>query len=128
MNFPWLTNILQQVIQKHAVDIAAQYTTGDRLEWQKAAANIRQPYWGWEEYKTAVPPPEVLSKTHVDITIADGTTVNVENPLFSFKFQEGTTTAFPAPFNNMLETVRHYDDGASQPEDLRQSVTFLQLA
>ncbi len=68
-----------------ALDIAEQYTV-DKTEWTDAAKQLRQPYWGWDDYNTFIPPTQVVEDAEVDITIKDGTKKKVPNPFLAFTF------------------------------------------
>ena len=68
-----------------ALDIAKTYKS-DPTGWQNAAKSLRQPYWGWDQYATFIPPTQVLSDAQVQITVADGTKKNVPNPWLAFTF------------------------------------------
>jgi hypothetical protein len=92
----------QQVLQQHAIAIADTYTVNRDL-WQKAAADLRQPYWDWAS--NSVPPAEVISLQQVNITKPDGSRGSVQNPLFSYRFHP-IDGSFPAPFSRWNSTLR----------------------
>ncbi|KAF8061616.1 tyrosinase [Lyophyllum atratum] len=94
--------LYEQVMQKHAVEIAATYTV-DRDAWKQAAIDIRQPYWDWAA--NAVPPPEVISLKEVTITKADGSKVSVPNPLYHYTFHP-IDQSFPRPYSGWPATLR----------------------
>ena len=93
----------QQVLQRHAIAIADTYTV-NRAAWQKAAAELRQPFWDWAS--NSVPPAEVISQQQVTITRPDGTRGQVPNPLFSYRFHP-IDASFPAPYSRWTSTLRH---------------------
>jgi len=72
-------------MQKHAVRIAATYKV-DKIAWERAALEIRQPYRDWAA--NSVPPNEVLSPAQVEITVSDGSVVPMDNPLYNYKFSD----------------------------------------
>ena len=96
-------NHYQQILQKHATDIAETYTV-DKPRWQKVAADLRQPFWDWA--KDAVPPPEVISLKQVTIRGPDGKHHHVDNPLYHYRFHPIEPT-FPEPYINWHTTMRH---------------------
>jgi tyrosinase len=92
----------QQVLQQHAIAIADTYTV-NRAQWQKAAADLRQPYWDWAS--NSVPPAEVISLQQVNITKPDGSRGPVQNPLFSYRFHP-IDGSFPPPYSRWNSTLR----------------------
>lgn len=100
---------MQQVMQKHALDISTQYQ--DQQRWSSAAQNLRAPYWDWAT--NSVPPPEVISLQTVDITTPDGNTTTVPNPLYQYTFNP-IDPSFPAPYQYWQTTIRHPDDPNSE--------------
>lgn len=89
-------------MQKQAVRIAATYKV-DKIAWERAALEIRQPYWDWAA--KSVPPNEVLSPTQVEITDPDGRVVYMDNPLYNYEF----SASFANSFNLSPTTVRKSD-------------------
>ncbi|KAF9560844.1 tyrosinase [Agrocybe pediades] len=104
--------LYEQILQKHAVDIAATYTV-NQDSWKTAAANLRQPYWDWAA--NAVPPAEVISLTKVTITGPNGTRISVDNPLYHYRFHP-IDPSFYRPFNQWQTTLR-------QPNSTRPTAT-----
>ena len=94
---------IQQILQKHAIDIAETYTV-DKQRWQQVAADLRQPFWDWA--RNSVPPSEVISLTQVTITTPDGKRTKVDNPLFHYAFHP-IEPSFPDPYINWRTTFRH---------------------
>ena len=94
---------IQQILQKHAIDIAETYTV-DKQRWQQVAADLRQPFWDWA--RNSVPPAEVISLTQVTITTPDGKRTKVDNPLFHYAFHP-IEPSFPDPYINWQTTFRH---------------------
>ncbi|KAH9980146.1 photo-regulated tyrosinase [Lactifluus volemus] len=97
--------LYEQVMQRHALDIAGQYQV-DKDTWNTAAQNLRAPYWDWAT--NSVPPAEVISLQSVNIITFDGSTISVPNPLFQYTFHPIDPT-FPAPYSNWQTTLRHPD-------------------
>ena len=103
---------LQQELQKIARSLAAEYPS-ERVEWERAANNLRQPYWGWDQADTTVPPREVIELTNVEILLVrNGQVVRepVPNPFLSFTFPSGAS--LPRDFSHgnlssLEKTARH---------------------
>ncbi|KIP02309.1 hypothetical protein PHLGIDRAFT_130799 [Phlebiopsis gigantea 11061_1 CR5-6] len=93
----------EQLLQQHAIEIAKTYTV-DREGWNKAAQDMRTPYWDWAA--TSVPPKEVSSLEQVEIVRYDGARVKVPNPLIRYHFHP-IDPSFPSPYDQWQITVRH---------------------
>lgn len=108
----------QQIVQKHALQIANEYTT-EKEEWKKAALDLRQPYWDWAKPGGATPPDLILSRATVRINTPKGFR-DVENPLLFYSFKsDRSTAAFPPEFVPFKRTMRHpYSDTPTQ--DIRR--------
>nr|BAD51402.1 photo-regulated tyrosinase [Polyporus arcularius] len=111
--------LYEQLLQKLAMGIADTYAV-DKPSWQKAAADLRQPFWDWA--RSSVPPPEVISLAKVTITTPDGKQTEVDNPLFHYRFHPIEPT-FPEPYINWPTTLRHPNSFGSGAKD---NVTELQ--
>jgi tyrosinase len=94
---------IQQAIQKKAVTIADKYTV-NKASFQKAALELRQPYWDWAA--KAIPPDEVISKARVTIIKPDGSKGLVDNPLLKYKFPNRKESIFPWPYSQWKTTMR----------------------
>jgi tyrosinase len=92
------------VIQEHAIKLAADYEF-DKEGWQKAAIELRQPFWDWS-LPNPLPPDEVIALDRVEITQPDGSKVKVQNPFFEFKFQSAKDTETFGKFATTPKTVR----------------------
>ena len=90
------------MLQNHAKDIAKTYAVDD-LRWQRAAEDLRQPFWDWA--RNSVPPAEGISLTQVTITTPDGKRTKVDNPLYNYAFQS-IDSSFPKPFCHWWTTLR----------------------
>jgi tyrosinase len=98
--------VLQQIIQRHAIEIAKEYKT-EAYEWQEAAKDLRQPYWDWAKPGGAKPPAELTSKETLRITLANERKANVNNPFRAYNFRSKESVApFPKEFNDVMYTVR----------------------
>ncbi|KAI0754754.1 photo-regulated tyrosinase [Daedaleopsis nitida] len=105
--------LYEQVLQKYAKDVAETYTV-DKPRWQKAAANLRQPFWDWA--RNAVPPAEVISQKQVTITAPNGKKTQVDNPLYHYRFHP-IEPSFPEPYSNWSTTLRHPNSLGSNAQD-----------
>ncbi|EKM54921.1 uncharacterized protein PHACADRAFT_259085 [Phanerochaete carnosa HHB-10118-sp] len=115
--------LFEQVLQQHAATIAKTYTV-DQDRWNKAAADLRAPYWDWAV--NSVPPPEVIADKQVTITLPDGTRGAVNNPLYGYVFHP-IDPSFPAPYNQWQSTLRHpASDGPDAQTDVQALTDQLQ--
>ncbi|KAI0821744.1 common central domain of tyrosinase-domain-containing protein [Trametes gibbosa] len=70
--------LIEQAIQKHALEIAEKYATYQPL-WKAAAISLRQPYWDWAA--SATPPDEIyISDTLTIPGPPNGQPLTVNNP------------------------------------------------
>lgn len=93
--------------------IADTYTI-DKPRWQKAAADLRQPFWDWA--RNSVPPAEVISMSKVTIATPDGKQTQIDNPLFHYRFHPIEPT-FPEPYINWPTTLRHPNSSGPSAKD-----------
>ena len=95
----------------------------DQARWNKAAANLRAPYWDWAA--NTVPPPEVIEYKEVTITLPDGTRGSVPNPLFEYVFHP-IDSSFPKPFSKWRSTLRHpTSDGPDAKTNVKDVVEYV---
>ena len=104
--------------------MAATYTV-NQTAWKQAATNLRQPYWDWAV--NSVPPPEVISKTTVDITGPAGTTITVDNPLYRYQFNPVPPELTKAGWG-YAATVRYPPGGPSNIQRMIRYASFLPAA
>ncbi|KAH9484704.1 Tyrosinase [Psilocybe cubensis] len=118
--------LFEQEVQRIARRIAATYTH-DTDRWNIEAAFLRQPYWGWDQIATVVPPPEVISAPMVSIVKPDSPAeVLVPNPFLTYTYPAGANAVFGAPFNAWPRTARYPDGlGISQPAKLQAALQAL---
>ncbi|KAF8903867.1 tyrosinase [Gymnopilus junonius] len=102
--------LYEQLIQQHALEVAATYTV-DQASWKQAALDLRQPFWDWA--KNAVPPDEVIALKQVSITGPNGKKVTVDNPLYHYKFHP-IDSSFPEPYSGWQTTLRQ--PNSTQPD------------
>jgi len=105
--------LYEQTLHEHAQRIAATYTV-DQNDWKQAAANLRQPFWDWALNST--PPDEVIALKQVVITGPNGNQIQVDNPLYHYKFHP-IDPSFPAPFSNWQTTLRRPADTSPDATD-----------
>nr|AAX44240.1 tyrosinase [Trametes sanguinea]AAX46018.1 tyrosinase [Trametes sanguinea] len=114
--------LYEQILHKYAGEIADKYTV-DKPRWQKAAADLRQPFWDWA--KNTLPPPEVISLDKVTITTPDGQRTQVDNPLRRYRFHP-IDPSFPEPYSNWPATLRHpTSDGSDAKDNVKDLTTTL---
>ncbi|KAF8148054.1 tyrosinase [Crassisporium funariophilum] len=94
--------LYEQILQKHAEEIAVTYTV-DKEAWKQAALELRQPYWDWAS--NSVPPDQVIALKRVEITGPNGTKVTVDNPLYHYRFHP-IDASFPRPYRDWPTTLR----------------------
>lgn len=87
---PYLA-LFEQLLFEHMVDCANEFPAGDdRDRYSQAASLVRLPYWDW-----AVKPesgdvlPDIVQQPSVQVSTPNGTQT-IENPLFSYKFEDGS--------------------------------------
>ncbi|KJA16020.1 hypothetical protein HYPSUDRAFT_148428 [Hypholoma sublateritium FD-334 SS-4] len=95
--------LLEQVLQKRAVEIANTYKV-NTAAWKEAARTIRFPYWDWAIHAT--PPSEVISSNRVTITDMNGTKRQVDNPFYSFVFPPNEINDFEGNYRVWPTTLR----------------------
>jgi tyrosinase len=100
-------------LQKRAEEIAAKYTV-DTAGWKKAAIDLRQPYWDWA--LNAIPPDQVIAQTQVTITGKDGKQIQVDNPLYHYKFHP-IDPSFRSPYSGWQTTLRRPQSRKSDATD-----------
>ncbi|KAJ7068796.1 photo-regulated tyrosinase [Mycena amicta] len=83
---PYLA-LIEQIIQQHAVAIAATYRAADLPTYTDAASRLRFPYWDWARPNGSVPPPQIIQSPTVQIRAADGSSPYVTNPFLRYGFQ-----------------------------------------
>ncbi|EKM51950.1 uncharacterized protein PHACADRAFT_262375 [Phanerochaete carnosa HHB-10118-sp] len=117
--------LFEQVLHQHAAAIAKTYKV-DHGRWEKAAADLRAPYWDWAV--NSVPPPEVITDKQVTITLPDGRRGAVTNPLYAYVFHP-IDPSFPTPYSAWQTTLRHpTSDGADAQTDVQELTDTLQTA
>ena len=118
MLLPLTRQNIQQILQKHAIDIAETYTV-DKQRWQQVAADLRQPFWDWAS--EIVPPRQVIADAQVTYTASDGSRKQMANPLYQYRFHP-VDTDFDSPYDAFPITVRHPTGSGS---DVRTDVDAL---
>ncbi|KAF2277714.1 Di-copper centre-containing protein [Westerdykella ornata] len=84
---PYLA-LFEQQLQTVAKQIADQFPTDTRSAYQDAANKLRVPYWDWAKAVPDSEPvvPTALSNDKVQVTFPNGTTSEIVNPLFEYRF------------------------------------------
>ncbi|KAI0032575.1 photo-regulated tyrosinase [Vararia minispora EC-137] len=117
--------LFEALLQRHAVEIAKTYAV-DQERWNKAAMDLRAPYWDWAA--NSVPPSEVIADKQVTITLPDGTRAAVDNPLYGYVFHP-IDPSFPQPYSQWQSTLRHpTTDGPDAQTDVEDLTDTLQSA
>ncbi|KIJ48608.1 hypothetical protein M422DRAFT_247459 [Sphaerobolus stellatus SS14] len=115
--------LFEQEVQRHALRIASTYTH-DQLTWEQAAASLRQPYWGWDEIATVVPPAQIISSPTVRIIGPNSPLkVTVANPFLAYRYPPGANSVFSPPHNGWPKTTRYpFANGKSEPIAFRSAL------
>uniref|UniRef100_A0A8H7Y6A8 tyrosinase n=1 Tax=Psilocybe cubensis TaxID=181762 RepID=A0A8H7Y6A8_PSICU len=118
--------LFEQEIQKIARELAQAYTHNRPL-WEEAAAALRQPYWGWDNTATMVPPLHITTYPTLMIVKARSTAfVRVPNPFLTYTYPKNGNAGFPPDFNVWPRTTRYPDaSGNSQPDKLRNVLSIV---
>ncbi|KAH9989736.1 tyrosinase [Russula compacta] len=102
--------LYEQVLQQHALVIAAGYHDQVEDRWLPAAQNLRAPFWDWAA--NSVPPLEVTTLENVHITTPNGEE-DVPNPLIKYTFNP-IPGSFTVPYMSWPTTIRRPDKPHSQ--------------
>jgi tyrosinase len=72
--------------------IAGQFPQTLRARYVEAAKGFRMPYWDWATKTTGQTTtfPTIFTSPTVPVVGIDGTTKQINNPLFSFRFDDKT--------------------------------------
>jgi len=75
-------------LQQVATGIAAKFPTSTRAKYQEAATKLRIPFWDWAKAVPTNQPvvPTALSAEKVNINFPDGTSGQIDNPLYDYNF------------------------------------------
>ena len=95
--------LYEQMVWKHAQDIAAQYPPADQTRYQAAAKLLRIPYWDWSLHPGM---PTVLTQDQVQVYTPQGNQT-ISNPLKEYNFDPFDKTQFGddvPPFNHSVRT------------------------
>lgn len=84
---PYLA-IYEQVVSKHAMDAASEFTGADHDRYVTAAQNLRIPYWDWARPVTsgAHAVADSISSSGIVVNTPQQSQVTVQNPLYSYRF------------------------------------------
>lgn len=89
-----------------ATRLANAYPAKYRATYQAAAKNLRAPYWDWAASQT-VPQATVPSKIKIKVPSGSNLpTVEVDNPLATFKFPKAALDGTFGSFNKKAQIVR----------------------
>ncbi|QDS78173.1 hypothetical protein FKW77_005300 [Venturia effusa] len=116
---PYLA-LYEQVVAKHAMDAASEFTGADRDRYVTAAQNLRIPYWDWAR---PVSPgehavPDSMSSSGIVVNTPQQSQVTIQNPLYSYRFQP-VDSQLGSPYQNYATTVRYptTTDSSAQSQD-----------
>ena len=107
----------QQTLVKEAKKLAASYPDDLRSIYQKAADDLRAPYWDW-----ALEPrlPSVVLPEKIEVKVATKTGVvskSIENPLYTYRFPKEVMQGQYGAFNTYDRMYR-----CQNPEQANQNL------
>ncbi|KAF2706982.1 Di-copper centre-containing protein [Pleomassaria siparia CBS 279.74] len=84
---PYLA-LFEQQLQKTAIIIAETFPDADKPKYQKAALNLRTPYWDWAAAVPSDQPviPTAMTDQTVKVIFGNGTETEIPNPLYEYRF------------------------------------------
>lgn len=86
---PYLA-LFEQILHDRAVDVAKEYPIGQaRNKALELAARVRLPYWDWARNSTNPEDgviPKILRVERCTVTFPNGTSGEIFNPLYKYKF------------------------------------------
>ena len=108
-----------------AQTIATFYPNTTRSQYEAAALSLRVPYWDWMANPAL---PNCVTWESIRINTPDNGTMNISNPLYSYKFQsDAIGNGFPLsdPMANLSETVRWWNTTMQQSDQSAASAALL---
>ncbi|KAF2182933.1 Di-copper centre-containing protein [Zopfia rhizophila CBS 207.26] len=118
---PYLA-LFEQKLQQIATGIAVKFPTSTRAKYQEAATKLRIPFWDWAKAVPTNQPvlPTALSVEKANVNFPDGTSGQIDNPLYDYNFHPLDNTQIngtgcppnsglggsPAVCNNFDHTIR----------------------
>lgn len=105
---PYLA-LFEQMLHDHAKEIADQFPAGEmRQQYHESARKLRLPYWDW----AMDPPnpdegafPESFRRPTATITTANGTQMEIPNPLFQYEFHPLNPSDFASLVSFFFDTA-----------------------
>ncbi|OAR00710.1 hypothetical protein LLEC1_00243 [Akanthomyces lecanii] len=109
--------LFEQILVKEAKKLAASYPDDLRSIYQKAADDLRAPYWDWalEPWVPSVALPETI-----EVKVATKTGIvakSIENPLYTYRFPEEVTQGRYGAFDTYERTHR-----CQNPDETNQNL------
>jgi tyrosinase len=101
-------DLAQQKLQQVATDIAVKFPTSTRAKYEEAATRLRIPFWDWAKAVPTNQPvvPTALSVETVNVNFPDGTTGQIDNPLYDYNFHPLDNTQINGTVRTLLATHR----------------------
>ncbi|KAH7065183.1 hypothetical protein B0J12DRAFT_693548 [Macrophomina phaseolina] len=113
--------LYEQLMIQYANEIVGEIgDAATKSRYQTAVSTLRFPYWDWAKRTTAaIMPPQTTAST-ISVTFPqNGTTANIPNPLYSYRFQVIPDRNFDGNYVNSRQTTRL----ANAESNLRASYT-----
>lgn len=100
--------LYEQLMIQYANEVIGEIKdAATKTRYQKAVGTLRFPFWDWaKQTSTGIMPPQVTSTT-IRVTFPqNGTTANIPNPLYSYRFQAVPNKDFDGSYVNSQQTTR----------------------
>ncbi|KAK7186486.1 hypothetical protein PSPO01_07443 [Paraphaeosphaeria sporulosa] len=126
---PYLA-LFEQVLQRKAIEIATEYPAGDaQKNALSIASRVRLPYWDWAlnpgNNSEGVMPTSLRSES-ATVTFPNGTSREIPNPLYAYRFHPLRYDDFSAlaeyEFKDWNTTIRLPENGTSPTATSRNDV------
>ncbi|KAF2194899.1 Di-copper centre-containing protein [Zopfia rhizophila CBS 207.26] len=125
---PYLA-VYEQALYASVQKVASQFPESLRARYVAAAKDFRMPYWDWAAGVSGQNSafPSAISSSRVNVVDVDGATKQINNPLYSFQFNDKripSELALDRYWSQFLNTKRAPDsNGSSQNGLVSQVIT-----
>ncbi|KAF2006059.1 Di-copper centre-containing protein, partial [Amniculicola lignicola CBS 123094] len=122
---PYLV-LFEQKLQKIATGIANKFPSATRAKYQDAAKRLRLPFWDWAKNVPTTEPvvPTSLSVEKVSVTLSDGSSAQIDNPLYDYNFHPLDHTQINGTFQQTIRASQDFNDNATLDSRLRSILRF----
>lgn len=100
--------LFEQKLQSIASVIASQFPSATRAAYMDAATKLRVPFWDWAKALPTSQPvvPTSMSVEKVQVTFPNGTSGQIDNPLFDYNFHPLDHTQINGTVSSFSRSVR----------------------